>query len=140
MIETDSLTAVVVEIDATNEPRALAVQQASLHEVPDGHRLGFGYDLAPAGLGAWVGDRRVRLRVWPVLADESGAILADDPDDPDAELLVVDFDPIADAQALADLIRLGRLIIAGPEAGPLPLVLDVDQELMAEVLAAVAPT
>lgn len=139
LIENDRLTGVVIEIDATTEPQALAVLQAGLHEYPEGVHLGFGYDLVRAGFGAWIGDQRVRLRVWPVLADEDGIVEAGDPTDPDADLLEVDFDPVADRQALDDLARLGRLFIAAPDAGPVPLVLDVDRDLVARVVESVTP-
>lgn len=135
-VEVGGQPGVVIEIDATSEPRALAVQQAGLHPLPVGHRLGFGYDLDVYGLGAWVDDRRVRLRVWPVEADETGTVIDEaDPDDPDAETLVVLFHPERDAVALAELARTGRLFIAGPDGGPVPLVLDLDTDLVSEVLA-----
>lgn len=102
-VEVGGRPGVVIEIDATSEPRALAVQQAGLHPLPVGHRLGFGYDLDVYGLGAWIDDRRVRLRVWPVEADETGTVIDEaDPDDPDAETLVVLFHPERDAVALAE--------------------------------------
>lgn len=134
-VDTAALQGVVVEVDATEAPNALAVLQAGLHELPEGRRLIHGYDLAPHGLGAWVGDRRVRLRIWPALLGPDGDIEADDPDEPDADVLVIDFDPAVDAAALAGLARVGRLFVAGPESGPTPLVLDVDTDLVAEVLA-----
>jgi hypothetical protein len=55
-----------------------------------------------------------------------------------ADVLVVDVDPIEHGDALADLERLGRVIIASPDAGPVPLVLDVDRALVAEVRAALS--
>ena len=137
LIENDRLSGVVIEIDATSEPQALAVLQAGLHEYPDDARLGFGYDVVPAGIGAWIGDRKVRLRVWPVLADADGMVDDGDPTNPDADLLEVDFDPVTDHQALLDLVRLGRLFIAAPDGGPVPLVLDVDRDLVAGVVAKV---
>jgi hypothetical protein len=131
---------VVVEIDATGEPRALAVQQAGLHPLAPGHRLGYGYDVTPWGLGAWVGDRRVQLRVWPVEADGHGDIVEEaDPDDPDSEVLVLHFHPEVDRDALVQLVETGRLFVAGPDAGPVPLVLDLDRDLVAEVVAQVSP-
>ena len=78
-----------------------------------------------------------RIRVWPALLDEDGEITADDPDDDGADLLVIDIDPREHGAALDDLIRLGRLFVAGPEAGPTPLVLDLDRDLVASVVAAV---
>lgn len=140
-VDNENLAGVVVEVDATEEPRALAVLQARLHETPAGTRLIFGYDLAPSGLGAWIGDRRMRLRVWPALVHDDGSIEADEPDgsgDATGELLMVDFDPEVDAEALARLSETGRLIIAGPEAGPVPLVLEIDLEALAEVLAEIS--
>ena len=137
-VESDALDGVVIEVDATEAPNALAVLQASLHEVPEGTRLVYGYDLTTSGLGAWIGDHRARLRVWPALLHEDGEISADDPDDPDADILVIDFDPVADGEALDALARSGRLFIAGPESGPVPLVLDIDVELVADVRAALA--
>jgi hypothetical protein len=136
LVRTERLTGVVVDVDATREPAALAVLQAGLHERPEGVRLGFGYDVALAGLGAWIGDRRVRVTIWPVLVDDDGILDEADPHDPDADLLVIDFDLVADRTALDDLARVGRLVVAGPDAGPVPLVVDLDPELVAEVLAA----
>jgi hypothetical protein len=134
-IDRDQLQGVVVEIDATADERGLAVQQAGLHPLADGDRLGFGYDLSVCGLGAWVDDRRVQLRVWPVIARADGTLDEDGPDRPDAEVLVIHFDPAADADALRGLADTGRLFIAGPDAGPLPLVLDIDPDWVTEVLA-----
>jgi len=142
-IDTDRLHGVVVEIDATTSPTALAVVQAGLHELPPAQRLVYGYDVAPAGLGAWVGDRVVRLRVWPALVDEDGEVTADDHESDDADVLVVDFRPGADAAAIEGIGRTGRVFIAGPEGGPVPLVLDIDQDLWrsvaSEVTEAAAP-
>lgn len=140
LVETDALTGVVIEIDPTAEPAALAVLQARLHEPPAGRGLVFGYDIRASGLGAWVGDRGVRLTVWPALVDQYGAVTtgaADDAgaDDGAADVLVIDFDPNQDRVALEDLVRVGRLIVAAPDAGPVPLVLDIDQDLLRAVLA-----
>lgn len=126
----------VVEIDATAEPRALAVQQAGLHPLAPGDRLGFGYDLSVYGLGAWVADQRVQLRVWPVVAHPDGSLDEDDPDHPDADVLVLHFHPHHDAAALDRLEATGRLFVAGPDAGPTPLVLDIDRDRVAEARAA----
>lgn len=136
VVETDQLAGVVVEIDATEDPQALAVLQAGLHELPEGSRLIHGYDVATAGLGAWVGDRRVRVSVWPALIDAAGEITADDPGDPDADVLVIDVDPLEHGAELEALVRLGRLFIAGPESGPVPLVVDVDRDLVRAALDA----
>ena len=136
IVETDRLAGLVVDIDATEDPQALAVVQAGLHELPEGSRLGFAYDVAVVGLGAWVGDRRVRISIWPVVVDAEGDVHADDPDDPDADVLVIDLDPILHGAELDALARLGRLLVAGPEGGPVPLVLDLDRDLVAEVVAA----
>ncbi len=133
-IDRDGVRGVVVEIDATGDERGLAVQQAGLHPLADGDRLGFGYDLSVYGLGAWVADQRVQLRVWPVIAHADGTLDEDDPDHPDAEVLVIHFDPTVDADALRGLADTGRLFIAGPDAGPLPLVLDIDPDWVSEVL------
>lgn len=134
-IDRDGVRGVVIEIDATADERGLAVQQAGLHPLAEGDRLGFGYDLAAYGLGAWVADRRARLRVWPVIAQADGTIVEDDPDQPDSDVLVIHFDPAADAEALKGLAETGRLFIAGPDAGPVPLVLDVDPGWVTEILA-----
>ena len=134
-VATETLHGVVVEVDATGDEGALAVLQAGLHDLPEGQRLIHGYDVAPAGLGAWVGDRRVRIRIWPALIDAQGEISADDPDHPDSDVLVLDLDPVAHRDELAFLADSGRLFVAGPEAGPTPLVVDLDRELLREVLA-----
>ena len=135
IVATEALHGVVVEVDATEDEAALAVLQAGLHDLPDGQRLIHGYDVAAAGLGAWIGDRRVRIRIWPALIDEAGEITADDPSDPDADVLVLDLDPAAHREELAFLADSGRLFVAGPEAGPTPLVVDLDRDLVREVLA-----
>ena len=136
VVDTEQLAAVVVEIDATEDLQALAVLQAGLHEVPEGFTLIHGYRLATAGLGAWVGDRRVRVSIWPALIDAAGEIDADDPDEPDADVLVIDIDPLEFGAELEELVRLGRLIVAGPESGPVPLVVDLDRDLLQEVVTA----
>lgn len=136
-VETTALRAVVVEIDPTQDPAALTVLQAQLHEPPDGQQLVFGYDVMAAGLGAWVGDRQVRISIWPALVDDQGTISAADPDESERDLLVIDIDPVAHRAALDDLARLGRLVIAAPDAGPVPLVVDVDTDLVASVLRVV---
>ena len=133
-VDVNGRTVVVVQVDATDHPAALALLQAGLHAQPEGTRLIYGYDVAAVGLGAWVGDRRVRLRVWQALLHDDGSITADDPDDPASDVLAVDFDPVRDRAALDRLVEVGRLLIAGPEMGPTPLVLDVDPELLTEVL------
>jgi hypothetical protein len=137
VVDSDQLRAVVVEVDPTENPPALAVLQAGLHTYADGQRLVHGYRLSPAGLGAWVGDRRLRVAVWAALVDDSGTITEDDPDDPLTDVLVVDIDPERFGPELDALVELGRLVIAAPDAGPLPLVLDVDRALVAEVLTSV---
>jgi hypothetical protein len=135
VVDNDQLRAVVVEIDATANEPALAVLQAGLAEYAEGMRLVHGYRVSAAGLGAWIGDRRLRVVVWPALIDDAGEITEDDPDDPETDVLVVDIDPQRHGDALDALADLGRLVIAGPDAGPVPLVLDVDRDLVAEVLA-----
>jgi hypothetical protein len=135
VVDSEQLAGVVVEIDATEDPQALAVLQAGLHERPEGTTLIHGYNVTTAGLGAWVGDRRVRVSIWPALIDAAGEIDADDPSDPDADVLVIDIDPLEFGAELEQLVRLGRLIVAGPESGPVPLVVDLDRDLVAEVLA-----
>jgi hypothetical protein len=137
VVRSDQLRAVVVEVDPTEDPSALAVLQAGLHTYAEDQRLVHGYRLSAAGLGAWVGDRRLRVVVWPALVDETGAITEDDPDDPHTDVLVVDIDPSRFGPELDALVELGRLVIAAPDAGPLPLVLDVDRTLVAEVLTSV---
>jgi hypothetical protein len=135
IVETpDGRGALVIEVDATGDPEALAVLQASLHEVPDGCRVVYGYDLVVIGLGAWVGDRRIRLRVWPALLDDAGEVTADDPDAPGADLLEIDLDPSVDADALEALAATNRVLIAGPETGPTPVLVDLDPDLVAETL------
>lgn len=134
LVDTDQLTAVVVEVDPTQDPRALAVLQAGLHEPPDGQRLIYGYRVHAAGLGAWVKDRRLRVTIWPALVDAAGEVFTADLDDPDADLLVIDFDAEKDRVALDQLVRIGRLIVAGPDAGPVPLVVDLDRDLVAQTL------
>ncbi len=136
LVDNERLTGVVVEIDATHEQSALAVLQAGLHEQPEGVRLGFGYNVTATGLGAWVGDRRVRVSIWPVLMGPEGVLDEADPNDLEADVLRVDFDPIADRTALDDLGRIGRLIVAGPDAGPVPLVVDLDPQLVIDALTA----
>ncbi|MCB1040859.1 MAG: hypothetical protein KDA94_15215 [Acidimicrobiales bacterium] len=140
IVERDRLAGVVVDIDATDDPRALAVLQASLHDLPDGHRLGYGYDVEVTGLGAWVADRTVRISIWPAVQSPDGVIDADDPDDPESDLLVIDIDPRQHADALDALARLGRLIVAGPEGGPLPLVIDLDRDVVGAALDEVRTT
>ncbi len=137
LVETDRLTGVVVEVDATQEEGALAVLQAGLHEQPHGVRLGFGYDISVTGLGAWVGDQRLRITLWAVLVDNDGILDETNPSAPDADVLRLDFDPIGDRTSLDHLTRIGRLIVAGPDAGPVPLVVDLDPELVAEALATI---
>ncbi|MCU1354213.1 MAG: hypothetical protein JWM05_3422 [Acidimicrobiales bacterium] len=128
VVDTERLRAVVVEVDATGDPAALQVLQSPLAEPPEGTRLIFGYEVSTVGLAEWVGDRRLRLQVWPAVIDDAGEVSEQDPDDPDRDLLVIDFDPEADADALRSIGQLGRIVIAGPDAGPTPLVLDVDRD------------
>jgi hypothetical protein len=135
VVRTERLQGVVAEVDATERPEALAVLQAGLHPLPEGARLVHGYDVAVSGLGAWVGDRRLLVRIWPALLGADGEITEDDPDRPGADVLVVAFDPIAHAAELDALAELGRLLVAGPEGGPVPLVVDLDRDLVAERLA-----
>lgn len=139
LVDTPGLRGVVVEIDPTRSPRALAVLQASLHDPPAGRRLIFGYEVTTSGLGGWVGDRRVRIRIWPAFVDAEGEITEEDPSAPDADVLAIDLDPEADAGALADLERTGRLIVAGPDAGPVPLVVDIAPARLRDALDRVDP-
>ena len=53
-----------------------------------------------------------------------------------SDVLVIDLDPLEHGAELEALVRLGRLFIAGPESGPVPLVVDVDRDLVREVLDA----
>lgn len=138
LVDTPALAGVVVEVDATREPSALAVLQAGLHELADGDRLAFGYRITAAGLGAWIGDRRVRITIWPAIVAADGTVTEDDPTDPEADVLVLDLDLRTERAALDDLVRVGRLIVAGPDQGPVPLVVDVDTELLADVLRTAA--
>lgn len=131
------MRAVVIEIDPTQDTSALVVLQAQLHEPPEGQQLVFGYDVMASGLGAWVGDRQVRISIWPALVDDEGTISAADPDESERDLLVIDIDPAAHRAALDDLTRLGRLVIAAPDAGPVPLVVDIDTDLLGSVLGTV---
>ena len=134
MVQSDRLTGVVVEIDATGDLAGLAVLQAGLHEHPPEQRLVFGYDIDATGLGAWVEDRQVRIRIWPALLDADGEVVHDHSEGDGVELHLT-FHPVRDAIALADLIEVGRLIVAGPDAGPVPLVVDIDVDLLADVVA-----
>lgn len=134
VVDTDRLQGVVVEVDATETPTALAVLQASLHELPEGARLIYGYDVRVTGLGAWIGDRRLRIAIWPALLGADGEITADDLDDPDADVALIDLDPLEHGEELDHLVRLGRLLVAGPESGPVPLVVDLDTDLLASCL------
>lgn len=136
-VETTDLDAIVIDVDATENEAALAVLQAPLHPRERGERIAFGYDLRAAGLGEWVGDRRLRLIVWPVVVDADGRIIEDSGGAPDADRLVLDVDPVRFRAELDVLARIGRLLIASPEGGPVPLVLDVDTDLVREVLARV---
>ena len=126
-VATERLTGLVVEIDPSRNESALAVLQAQLHESVPGQRLIFGYELTLTGLAAWVGDRRLRLRIWPAHLGDDGEITEDHPDDGGDELLI-DFDPVADGAGLDHLEVTGRVIIAGPDAGPIPLVVDLDTD------------
>ena len=72
-----------------------------------------------------------------MIADETGEVQADDPDHPDTDILVIHLDPEADAEAIASIGRVGRILVAGPEAGPTPLVLDIDRDHWLEVAAEV---
>lgn len=140
VVDDGRLAGVIIDVDATEDPQALAALQAPLHEPTDGRRVIFGYDLVVTGLGAWVGDRRARLLVWPALVDDRGRIEADDHELPDADVLVVDIDPLEHGEALDALARLGRLLIAGPEIGPVPVVIEMDRSLVADVLAELRST
>lgn len=133
-VRTDRLDLVVIDVDATEDERALAVLQASLHELEGDRRVVYGYDLHVAGLGAWVGDHHLRLRIWPAIVDGTGRIVEDRHEDPDADVLTIEIDPREHAAELAELRRLGRLAIAGPESGPVPLLLELDTALVDSVL------
>ena len=74
-----------------------------------------------------------RFRIWPALLDDVGDVIHDHSEGDDAELHLM-FHPTRDRTALTDLARVGRLIVAGPDSGPLPLVLDVDVDLLASVV------
>lgn len=143
LVDTPRLTGLVVEVDPTQDPGALAVLQAGLHETPEGARLGFGYDVTSTGLGAWVGDRGVRVTIWPALVEADGTVVDDQSrhEGPraghaDSEVLVIDLDLVADRSAIDHLVRVGRLIVAAPDAGPVPLVVDLDPALVAAALTA----
>lgn len=133
-VRTDHLDLIVIDVDATDDERALAVLQASLHEQEGDRRVVYGYDLDVGGLAGWIGDRHVRLRVWPAIADGDGRIVEDRHEEPDADVLTIRIDPHAHAEALDDLRRIGRLAIAGPESGPVPLLLEIDTGLLDSVL------
>lgn len=133
--EGSRFSGVIVDVDATENPQALAVMQASLHELPEGAQLGYGYDVGLSGLGAWVSDRKVRISIWPAIRLADGTIDVDDPSDEGSDVLVVDLDPATDREAIDALARLGRLVIAGPESGPVPLVVDLDVEVVAEAVS-----
>lgn len=139
-VRTASLDAVVVDVDPTTDERALAVLQAPLVPRDDGGRIVYGYDVAPAGLGAWVGDRRLRIRLWPAVVDAAGEVVEDDHEAPGADVLALDVDPAGQRDLLDGLIDCGRLVVAAPDAGPVPLVVDLDPELVRAVLAEVDAT
>jgi hypothetical protein len=75
---------------------------------------------------------------WKLTATETSS-KKPTPDDPDSEVLVLHFHPEVDRDALVQLVETGRLFVAGPDAGPVPLVLDLDRDLVAEVVAQVSP-
>ncbi len=134
LVDTPQLSGVVLEVDATSNQAALAVLQAGLHEYPPGQHLIHGYEVVPSGLAAWVGDRKVRLRVWLAILHDDDTITEDDPSDPNTDVLVIDLDPVVDGDALSTIAATGRVIIASPDAGPVPLVLDVDRATVADVV------
>ena len=56
---------------------------------------------------------------------------------PAAAPLPVTVLPTSDARIRAEVEGpIGRLIVAGPESGPVPLVVDLDRDLVREVLTA----
>jgi hypothetical protein len=128
---------VVLHVDATVDASALAVLQARLHQAEGGAHIVYGYDLEVVGLAAWVADRRLRLTVWPALLHPDGEITEDDPHHPDADLLVIDLDPLEHGAEIAALATTARVLIAGPETGPTPLVLELDPVLAADAAAEV---
>lgn len=133
-VRTDRLDVIVIDVDPTEDERALAVMQASLHPRVDGGRIVYGYDIGIGGLGQWIGDRTLRLRVWPAVVDVDGIITEDDHEKPGADVLTVLVDPVEHRAMLDELRQLGRLAIAGPESGPVPLLLDLDTDLLGSVL------
>lgn len=136
VVDRGAIHGVLVDIDPTSDDEALTVVHAALDDPPDGQRVVFGYDVVPAGLGAWIGDRRVQVQLWPALLDGDGDVH----DLEGIGRLRIDFDPVKDRELLADLAVRGRLLVAGPDIGPVPLVVDLDPALVEAVTATVAPT
>lgn len=136
IVERGAIRGVLVDIDPTVDDEALAVVHTALAEPPAGHRVVFGYDVVAAGLGAWVGDRTVQVQLWPAHLDverDDGAVTDVD----GVGRLRIDFHPVEHRALLDDLIAQGRLLVAGPDIGPVPLVVDLDRDLVARVLASV---
>lgn len=125
VIDRGALRGVIVDVDASADDEALAVVHGALAEPPDGHRYGWGYDVVVTGLGAWIGDRGVQVQLWPVLVDASGAV-----GDAATGTLRIDLDPVRDGAILDDLRERGRLLVAGPDIGPVPIVVDLDPALV----------
>src|SRR5699024_7904695 len=92
-VRTKRLDAIVIDVDATDDESALAVLQAPLHPRDNGERIVFGYDISTAGLGQWIDDRRLRVRVWPAVVDAAGHVIDDRHREPGADVLVLDIDP-----------------------------------------------
>jgi hypothetical protein len=84
-----------------------------------------------AGLAAWVGDRRLRLTVWPALLDEDGEITRTTPTTPMPTSSSSTSIRSSTARR-SPRSPTARVLIAGPETGPTPLVLDLDRELAAD--------
>lgn len=138
-VNTEQLNAVVIDVDPTEDFRALAVLQAGLHEQPEGLRLVYGYDLGVVGLGAWIGDQIMRVRIWPALIDQSGEVVVDDHHHEDSDILSLDFKVGEQHDLLEELKACGRLVVAGPDIGPVPLVLDLDPTALANALDQTGP-
>ena len=131
VVDRGAVRGVIVDVDPSADEASLAVVHAAFEAPPDGHRIVWGYDVVVTGLGAWIGDRGVQVQLWPALVDEHGAI--DDERSPGT--LRIDLDPTRDRALLDDLAERGRLLVAGADIGPVPIVVDLDPDLVAAALA-----
>lgn len=132
VVERGAVAGVLVDVDPSADDEALAVVHAALEEPPEGRRVVWGYDVVVTGLGAWIGDRRVQVQLWPALVDADGTVT----DDVSPGRLRIDFDLIRHRELLGDLSERGRLLVAGTDIGPVPIVVDLDPDLVAEAVRA----